>query len=116
MSGTAHIEMTTAGTGIAEFTYRRMDKGQLQGLALSNVPIAIEYGSVHATVGVMRGGEGEEFTVAIFLNDYVSDEHKPAYNGIYNFTTEDILFLKLLTYEVRTIRLSASIYLDEREA
>ena len=115
MSGTATLTLTSSGTGNAVFQFRRMDVGQLQGLALSNRASAIFYGEVMATVGVMRGGRGEEFTVAVFINDYVSDEYKPSYNGTYNFTTEDILFLKLISPSVRTIRLSASIYLNEQE-
>ena len=116
MAGTATLTLDSSGTGNATFAFRRMDVGQLQGLALSNKATAIFYGEVHATVGVMRGGRGEEYTVAIFINDYVSDEYKPAYNGIYNFTTEDVLFLKLISPSVRTIRLSASIFLDQKES
>lgn len=110
MPGTAYITSTVPGGVAPQFAYRRIDQGELQGLALIPITEDIHYGQVYATVGIMRGGEGTEFIVAVFLDDYVSQNHMPNYGGNYTFTTQDILFLRLITPTAVTIRLAATVY------
>lgn len=115
MAGTAYIEATHSGSGVAEFTYRNVDRGRLTGAALTAQPQTTYFGQVHCIVGIMRGGKGEEFAVATLIDDYVSDNHHPGYDGDFYFITGDILFLKLTTDLTYTVRLAITLDQDAEE-
>lgn len=102
--------MTTTGAITPEYAYRQIDEGELSGLALVPISSGIDYGELYATIGVMRGGRGDQFIAAVFIDDYVSAHHFPRYEGSYKFTTQDILFLRVFTQTAATIRLSATVH------
>jgi len=113
MAGTAYINMRTAGSGVAEFLYRRIDQGELQGLSLIPITSSIPWASVFCIAGIMRGGEGARFISNIFFEDYVSANHYPAWLGKYDFMTQDVLFLQVITDAIYDIRLVATVYREE---
>jgi hypothetical protein len=108
--GTAVVPAAAAGTGAPEFAYRRIDAGQLQDVALNPITPAILYGQVFATVGVMRGGRGDQFIEAVFISDYVSQNHRPTSPCTYRFQSNDELFVRLVTIIPVELRLGLTVH------
>ena len=108
--GTAVVPAVGTGSGVAEFAYRRIDNGVLQGVALNPITAAVLYGQVYATVGVMRGGRGDQFIEAVFISDYVSQNHRPTWPGSYTFQTDDEIFVRIVSITAVEVRLGLTIH------
>ncbi|OGK10159.1 MAG: hypothetical protein A2Y63_00270 [Candidatus Riflebacteria bacterium RBG_13_59_9] len=113
--GTASISITTTGPSTPEYAYREVESGVLTGIAVVPLATGLNFGQCMVIAGVMRGGRGDAYVVATFLNDYVSDLHRPYYPGPFTFVAGDTLYIEIVSAVATSVRLNADISHSEPE-
>lgn len=97
------------GSGTPEYSYRPLTRGTLLGMSAYPITEDIPFGQCKIQVGVMRGGEGQPYIVAVFLDDYVSQNHFPYSEQAYQVQIDDRLFVRMVTDVATEIRVGITV-------
>lgn len=100
------IELTSRNDRLVVSGFNVSETGSLIGLtavALSGDP---QVGQLLVEAGIMRGGRGDAFKVAVLIREYVYVGRPGFWNGLLNHNPGDIIYLEIRGSGVFRVRLS----------